>query len=160
MLDFGLNELSTFLITAKVQTYAGDGKEIKPERQGFRELNYKKWEFEYRDSYSGFYSAPGQEVVRFRGEPVWTMAYSGGMIKKHHGNFDFSKKTFEFLKEALIRVPVSKPFRGPEKFSKGDFVYESKVVGDVTWFKGSEKIKFKGKVVFRQDYIGGLIVQK
>ncbi|MFA6089341.1 MAG: DUF5680 domain-containing protein [Candidatus Woesearchaeota archaeon] len=155
-----IKELSEFLVRAKVKTYAGNGKEIKPERYGFRELEYKEGEFEYRDSYSGFYSAPGQEVVRFKGEPIWVMAYSGGMIKKYQSDFEFALKTFDVLKDALKKVDSSKPFRGPENFSKGEFVYESKVVGDVTWFKGFEKVKFKGKVVFSQDYIGGLIVQK
>ena len=77
-----LKELAEFLVEAKKATYAGDGNEVKNiERDSAKELFYIKRGFEYRDSYFGFFSAPGQEVVRFKGKPIWAMAYSGGMKK-------------------------------------------------------------------------------
>ena len=33
------------------------------------------------------------------------------------------------------------------------------VEGDITSFKGTEKISFKGKVVFVQNFMGGLILE-
>jgi len=159
-MEINLEELVEFLVKAKVNTYAGDGKEIESQRPGFKELEFKEGNWEYRDSYSGFYFAPGQEVVRFKGNPVWTMAYSGGMNEKYHGNLDFAKQTFRFLKEALKRVEKSRPFRGPEYFKQGDYEYIDKSEGDINNFKGTEKILYKGEEVFRQEYIGGLIVSK
>jgi hypothetical protein len=50
------------------------------------------------------------------------------------------------------------PFRGPKNFKEGDFEYSNEFEGDITNFKGHEKILFKGKEVFSQDYVGGLIV--
>ncbi len=159
-MDFNLSQLAKFLIKAKTQTYASEGKEITAQRPGFIELEFKEGDFEYRDSYSGFYQAPGQEIVRYKGNPVWAMAYSGGMEKKYHGDADFAIKTFSFLKQVLSRVEESKPFRGPDNFREGDYEYINKVEGDVTNFKGQEQILYKGEKVFAQDYIGGLIIQK
>lgn len=159
-MEFDLNQLAKFLVKAKTQTYASDGKEMAAQRPGFTELEFKEDDFKYRDSYSGFFQAPGQEVVRYKGNPVWVMAYSGGMEKEYHGDADFSEKTFSFLKQALLQVEESKPFRGPGYLKEGDFEYINKVEGDIANFRGQEQILHKGEKVFAQDYIGGLIVQK
>ncbi len=155
-----LQELSCFLVKAKRQTYAADGKELPPQRPGFRELLFQEGQWEYRDSYCGFYYAPGQEVVRFAGEPVWTMAYSGGMLPKHHGNYEFAKEAYTFLKNALSNVTASRPFRGPSRLQDGDWRYADSNVGDVKQFSGRERIYCKGKLVYEQHYCGGMIVQK
>jgi len=153
-------KLAEFLVRAKTATYAGNGKEIAPERPGFKELEFSEGEWNYRDSYSGFFAAPGQEVVRLNGIPIWTMAYSGGVKPEHVGNKDFVKMIFDFLKKVLKRVEVSRPFRGPKHFKEGDFEYFDKSEGDITRFNGQEKITFKGKEVFSQDYIGCIIIHK
>ena len=155
-----LQKLAEFLVRAKIQTYAGDGKEVEPQRPGFNELEYSEDDFEYRDSYAGFYCAPGQEVVRFNGKPIWAMAYNGGMIKKYQDDEAFSGMTFAFLKEALKRVDKSRPFRGPESFKDGDFGYVDETSGDITLFNGCEKIFYKDEEVFRQRYFGGIILGK
>jgi len=157
-IDF--EELANFLVRAKKQAYAGDGNEIPPQRPGFKELEYVEGDMEYRDSYSGFYFAPGQEVVRFQGRPVWAMSYSGGMRPEYHGQRDFAKQTFMFLKRALSNVKGSRPFRGPENLIDGEWQYTDSSEGDITDFKGTEHIFFMGKEVFMQCYIGGLIVPK
>jgi len=159
-MEFDLSQLAKFLVKAKTQTYAGDGKEIAAQRPGFSELEFKEGNFEYRDSYSGFYQAPGQEVVRYKSKPIWIMAYSGGMEKKYHGDADFSEKTFSFLKQALLRIEELRPFRGPDYLKEGDYEYVNKVEGDIADFSGREQILYKGEKVFTQDYIGGLIIQK
>ena len=155
-----LQKLAEFLVRAKIQTYAGDGKEVEPQRPGFNELEYSEDDFEYRDSYAGFYCAPGQEVVRFNGKPIWAMAYNGGMIKKYQDDEAFSSMTFAFLKEALKRVDKSRPFRGPESLKDGDFEYIDETEGDIALFNGCEKIFYKDEEVFRQHYMGGLILGK
>jgi len=155
-----LSELSNFLVKAKKNAYAGDGKEISPQRPGFIELEYQEGDWYYRDSYTGFFQAPGQEVVYYKEKPVWAMAYSGGMRKEFHGNRDFAQKTFEFLIKRLSQVEENKPYRGPRKFQEGDFSYEMKVKGDITDFSGEEKIFYQEKEVFRQHFIGGTIIQK
>jgi hypothetical protein len=159
-MTINLDELTDFLIVAKKQAYAGDGQELKPQRPGFKELEYEQGKWYYRDSYSGFFFAPGQEVVSFEGKPVWAMAYSGGMRPEYHGDVDFAKKIFGFLKKALALIEKSRPFRGPNRLEEGDLVYVDKSEGDIQEFRGREEISYRGKVVFRQDYIGGLIIGK
>ncbi|MBI4144424.1 hypothetical protein HY486_04205 [Candidatus Woesearchaeota archaeon] len=153
-------KLAGFLVKAKSQAYAGDGKEIRPQRPSFKELEYKEEDLEYRDSYTGFYFAPGQEIVRFQGRPIWAMSYSGGMRPEYHGQKDFAKQTFTFLKKALAMVEESKPFRGPKNLGDGEWQYTNASEGGITDFKGTEHIFLKGKEVFRQHYIGGLIIPK
>ncbi len=157
-MEINLNQLARFLVMAKKRTYAGNGKEIRPQRPGFKELEFKQGNWHYRDSYTGFFFAPGQEVVRFKGNPVWAMAYNGGMRIKYHGDARFATEVFDFLKKTLSRVSAAKPFRGPEKLKSSDFLYINKVKGGIKEFRGQEKIFYKNKEVFRQDYIGGLII--
>ena len=158
-----LEELMRFLIKAKLHTYARDGAEVPPERverPGFKELEFSEGDWNYRDSYTGFYLAPGQEIVRFQRNPVWAMAYNGGMTAKHHGNKDFAKQTFRFLKEALQHVQAARPFRGPDHLQLGDYAYHDESTGTLTHFRGAETIFFCHEIVFVQDYIGGLILPK
>jgi hypothetical protein len=153
-------KLAKFLVKAKKQTYAGEGRETTPERPSFKELEYSEDNYTYRDSYTGFFSGPGQEIVRFNGTPIWSMSYSGEMKSEYHNDANFAEKVFEFIKKALMLVTEDIPFRGPKTFKEGDFEYINKVEGDITNFRGHEVILFKNKEVFSQDYIGGLIIHK
>ena len=159
-MGFSLQDLARFLVKAKKNTYAGDGKEVSSQRPDFDELEFIEGDFEYRDSYFGLYQAPGQEVVRYKGKPVWLMAYSGGMKKQYHKDLDFAEQTYAFLRKVLSQVEESKPFRGPDSFKEEDYEYINKVEGDITQFKGRESILYKGEEVFIHDYIGELVVSK
>lgn len=160
-MKIGLKKLARFLVEAKTKGGYGFGKALsKSWRKKFKELHYKKGKYYYRDSYAGFFYAPGQEVVYYNNKPIWAMAYSGGMMEKYHGDVKFAKEVFTFLGKALGKVPLSKPFRGPKTLKSGDFKYVSKVSGNIKDFSGVETIFYKGKKVFRQYYIGGLIISK
>jgi hypothetical protein len=158
-MDIDLKKLAKFLVKAKKETYATGGKEAEPQRPGFKELEFSEGDFNYRDSYIGFYAAPGQEIVRFKGVPIWSMAYDGETMKKFRKK-EFASDIFTFLKKALMRVDESKPFRGPERFEEDDFLYTSEVTGDIKRFNGHERILYKGEEVFSQNYFGGLIIHK
>jgi len=155
-----LKKLNQFLYEANANGYAGGGKEIQAQRPKFKEIEYSEGDWYYRDSYSGFFFAPGQEVVYFKNNPIWAMAYAGGMKEKYHGDAKFAGETFGFLKNAMMAMDRSKPFRGPKKFGEGDYRYESKVVGNAKDFIGNEKIYYKNELVFEQHFIGGLIIGK
>lgn len=159
---FNLEDLVAFIIRARNHGYAGSAEKVKnPQRSSFKEFEpYREGNFEYVDSYAGHYYAPGQEVVRFNGIPVWNMAYNGGMLPRFHGDSELAKRTFDFLKQALLRVDPSRPFRGPSSYIFLPFMYIDKSEGDITNFKGTEKIFMTSDEVFRQDYIGGLIIHK
>ena len=163
-----LQQLTQFLALAVIKTYVGNGKEVLPWVPSFKELEYPEngWEdqnvdYYYRDSYSGFYLAPGREVVYFRGIPIWSRTYNGGMESKYRENESFAKETFKFLKKALLRVDPAKPYkRGPDYFKEDDWEYISEIEGNIERFKGKERILYKGEQVFSQDYGGCLILHK
>jgi hypothetical protein len=162
--EINFKELAEFLVKAKISTYASVNRmKLEAERPGFDELEFQEGDYYYRDSYAGFFQAPGMEVVRVGGkdgEPIWAMAYSGGMLEKYHGGIEFAKQTFNFLKECLKRISAEIPFRGPESYKEGDFEYVNQVEGDVRRFIGFEKILYKGEEVFSQDYCGGIVLDK
>ena len=159
--------LLRFIREAKLKAYASDGDDPQVVRKetGFDvliEYNPAGSPWFYSDHYTGHFAAPGQEIVEWRVIPVWAMSYDGGMILKHWGNRDLADSTFQFLKEALRHSPAEHPYRGPLSYQSKDFswVYENSWTGDVVRFKGEERIIHNGLVVFHQNYMGGMIIQK
>lgn len=161
MADFDLVQLEKFLYNSNKNGYAGDGKEVlPPQRPCFSEIEYREGDWIFHDSYCGHFFAPGQEVVYYQNKPVWAMAYAGGMKFEYHGNEKITHEVFIFLKKALMVMDPKKPFRGPAKFKDGEFEYVSILKGDIKDFVGNEKILQNGKLVFEQNFIGGIIVGK
>lgn len=152
-----IQELTNFLHKAMLSTFAGDGEKVKPQRPGFDEFVYEEGSWKYRDSYCGFMQSWGQEVVWHDGKPFWTMLYGGGMEPEHHGNREFAIQTFTFLKKAMSHKQDTFQPRGPNNLKEGDWEYLCEWEGDVKKFHGSEKITFKGKLVFTHRFVGGLI---
>lgn len=153
-----LNQLHAFLSEASKATYAGDGAEAESQRKGFKELEYRDGDWHYRDSYTGFFRSWGQEVIWYQDKPVWNSLYGGGMVEKFHGDREFAKRTFEFLRKALRQKESKFQPRGPEKFAENGWQYECKMQGDIKEFQGSERIVYKGDIVFTHDFIGGAVI--
>ena len=160
MSKINLEKLAEFLVKAKKNTYAGNCAEVESQRPNFKELEYKEGNFEYRDSYTGFFLAPGQEVARFKGNPIWVMSYSGGMREAHRDDKKFAHEVFNFLKKALSNVTKEIPFRGPERFDEDNFTYLNFIEGNIEDFTGLETISYTKEEVFRQRYLGGLVKNK
>ncbi len=167
-LEVDLDELRYFLVHAKIHGYAGSGVKQR-EKDGSKTFEFVEGNFHYTDNYAGSHQAPGQEIVRWQrqdGQRIWYMAYSGGMLPKFWDDKQLEERTYAFLKEALMRVSPDFPFRGPEKYEEtgetAGFSYRMIVEGDIERFSGREWIKEKGldRVVFSQDFIGGLVVPK
>jgi len=127
--------LLDFIAKAHRNTYAAP-KEVQkkhrckvPIQDGHKDYEFIDGDFRYRDSYAGSSWAPGREVVFFKGNPIWCMAYQG----HHNQNFDdafFQERVFPFLKRALINFDNSMPFRGPREYSEGDFKYTFEMDGE------------------------------
>jgi len=154
-----LAELSEFIVEANLQTWAAGGAEVIPERQGYKELKYERGDWRLRDSYTGYFRAPGMTTVYYKDQPAWTMAYGGaGMVE---GQEHLSSETFNFLKSALKRVSPDLPYRGPEEFDGDEWQYRFELVdGDIEDFLGVEEIYRGGTVVFTQTVIGGLVLHR
>jgi len=159
-----LKKLNEFLGKAALETYAGGGPNLDPEKaeRGMKELEYGNPEDEwyYKDSYGGFFQSWGREVVWHNQKPFWVQIYGGGMEAEYRNNTQFTHQTFDFLKNALSAGEKRSSFqpRGPNSFEEGDWAYSCRWEGDITRFKGDEEIKYTGKRVFTHHFSGGLFI--
>lgn len=152
---FTSQELFEFIDRAGKSTYAGGGKEVKPERKDFHELEFEDGDFYYRDSYAGHYRSRGMEVVRYKSKPIWAALYGGGMTE---GSEKLANETFKFLKKAMSEDENGfQSFRGPHNLTDGDWRYSYEQNGDPFEFNGYEEIFYKNELVFFHRVIGGKI---
>jgi hypothetical protein len=136
-----------FLLKAKKATYAGKGAETGASRPNSHDLHYMEGKLKYIDTYLGSAKFAGEEALWRDDTPFWAMNYVGRVLAD-----DFSG---DFLKEALLHVPVEAPFRGPAKFINGDYSYVCNVEGDFHWFNGVEEIFYKGNKTYECLFHGG-----
>lgn len=161
--------LLKFIAKAHRHTYAAP-KEVRqqhrvetPLLEGHKEYEYIEGDLRYYDSYAGSQWAPGKEEVFLNGQPIWCMSYQG----QHNPDYDeefYQEQVFPFLKRALMDFEDEMPFRGPEEFEEGDFRYTFKIetepafnTREYDYFKGQERVTYKGELVFFQDVMGSLI---
>lgn len=140
-----------FLCEAKKKTYAGKGnKELQSSRLNSNDLAYRKGNYLYLDSYLGNEGFTGEEAVWEGENPVWAMNYTGRVLEEQFSG--------DFLKEALLLVSNDSPYRGPSLYKNGDYTYHCKVVGDFTWFHGSEEIYYRDIKVYECLFHGGKLI--
>lgn len=142
-------ELKAFLVRAKRATYAGHGAQAQSSRDKSRDLPYEEGDFKYLDSYIGELHFIGEEVVWYRGQPVWGMNYYGTLLE------DVPQEFGEFLKSALRQVTSEAPFRGPSNYEEGDFNFVCRWNGGLSFFTGEEEIYYQGTQVYRLVFHGG-----
>ena len=145
-------KLIDFIIKAKKSTYASGNKATKL-KDDFEEFIYGEGNFKYRDRYHAKDPEPfgGEEVVWQNEIAVWMMNYYGFMLS----NDIDSQKVYQFLRKAMSLVEKQRPFRGPNYLKEDDFEYIDQSEGDVQRFKGTERIFFQGKEIYRLEYHGG-----
>ncbi len=145
--------LEAFIVKAKAATYVGSGVKSSSTRQGSHDLRFSEGEFSYLDSYFGGTDFIGEEVVYYRGEPVWAMNYYGRIMFPElingveAGQIIKESLSVMYLRAAswvdsaisLVRVGMKTPIRGISGHSLG--------------WNGSAR----GKRVYELDYHGGLI---
>lgn len=142
-------EVVDFLIKAKQATYAGKGAETASSRLKSHDLIYKDGEYMYYDTYLGGDKFAGEEALWISEIPYWSMNYVGRVTGDNFSG--------DFLKEALLRVPEDKPFRGPSEYTDGDYSYKCDINGKYDWFQGYETISYKGALIYECIFHGGLI---
>lgn len=143
-------ELREFLCTAKRATYAGKGPEnAVPSRPCSHDLNYSEGDFLYIDTFVGGEKFSGEEVVWYKGEPIYSMNYIGRVT-----GYGFSG---DFLKEALKHCTPELPYRGPKHIQLREYAYDMSVEGDIQWFQGYEEITFDATSVYECFFHGGMI---
>lgn len=148
--DYPRRDVRSFLVRAKKRTYAAGKNEAVPSRKDSHDFSYAEGEYLYLDSYFGSQNFIGQECVRRGDSTVWAMNYCGHSLDER---FDIM-----FLKEALSLVSLSMPYRGPEFFQKGDFMYQCQLQGDFDRFTGEEIIYCRQQKVYTCTFHGGSII--
>lgn len=138
-----------FLIRAKKATYAGKGAESEPSRPNSHDLEYSEGDLTYIDTYLGGECFAGEEALWKSGTPFWSMNYIGRVTGENFSG--------DFLKEALLRVPFDKPFRGQQEYSQGGYIYKCEVNGEASWFYGKETISLNGVEIYECLFHGGTV---
>jgi hypothetical protein len=146
--------LAAFLMVAKAETYAADDeRRVRRLEDGGSEAGFARGELAYRDRWYGEARFAGQELVFHRGLPAWAMSFIGATSPEAPPDFP------HFHKRALRGAPAEAPFRGPpiyqEPSREGSLVYVNEWTGDLTWFRGVERVFSDGREVYRLEYHGG-----
>jgi len=144
-----INQLIDFRLEANRNTYAAFSNEVSSTRFDSHDFRYEKGEYSYHDTYIGGEQFAGEEAVWKNGKAVYAMNYAGRVL-----GMGFSGN---FLKEALRSADKTLPFRGPEIYKSGEYIYKTTVSGDINWFQGYEEIYLEEKKVYECFYHGGLI---
>jgi len=143
-------EMTAFLCLAKKATYAGHGAEAVSSRPASHDLIYTQGDLTYIDTYLGGDRFSGEEALWQNGVPIWAMNYSGRVIGQPFSG--------DFLKDALAHVPAGRPYRGPEYYTDGTYEYVMTVDGDITWYRGYEKITREGQLIYELYFHGGKVI--
>ena len=154
MPGFTLQQLEAFIVKAKAATYVGGGAESPSCRPGSHDLRFRDGDFAYLDSYFGGADFMGQEVVYYKGEPVWAMNYYGRILESELVE---AAEAGQIIKQGLSAMYQEGRFLGGFEYDTGDGVYTDTSEGDVASFTGKEWITRRGVVVYDLIYHGGLI---
>jgi hypothetical protein len=105
----------------------------------------------YYDTWLGGEKFAGEEAIWKRGQAIYSMNYCGRALNERFSG--------DFLKEALRAATVKLPYRGPEYYQSGEYVYKTKVIGNIEWFQGYEEIFCQDIKVYECYYHGGLLIK-
>lgn len=152
--DLPLAALEAFIVRAKQHTYVGDGQKLLPYRLGGHDLQYAEGEWAYHDSYFGESDFIGQEIVYYRGKPVWGMNYFGVIQRPDK---IIAAQAGEMIKRSLTRLYLEGRFLGAFAHQEGTLRYVDQNEGDMRAFRGKEQISRDGEVVYELVYHGGLL---
>lgn len=148
-----IDELKRFLFDANKVGYAG-GEERKwiKEEDGSTTIPFEKGKWKMHDNFFGGEPYGGRTIVFFRDKPVWIMVYYGWVKEGVE-----TVPVYKILRGALSKMPKEAPFRGSKKHKEDNFIYRNAWKGKVDLFSGEEKILKSGKLVYKANYLGGLI---
>ena len=124
---------------------------------GSKQLEHRAPPYVYRDIYFGMGFFAGLETVSRDECVIWSMSYSGGARGKIADRESFLA-IYQFLRRALLSVPVDEPYRGPRLFEQDGMVYRNEVEGRLDRFHGVETISRQVRtVLYELRYSGGLL---
>jgi len=146
------DSLTSFLLNARKNTYAGNAGEIIPLLEGSRQFEFKEKEFLYRDIFNiGNNKYAGLETIYHKSKPVWSMSY--------YGNFEnlTEKEVDTILRKALSEKWDRVRLWNNVKYKIDEYEYSNNGSGNIDELDGSEKLEKNGETVYYFYYAGGLI---
>ena len=148
--------LRQFLVDSNNAGYAG-GEEKKwiKESDGSTTIPFERGSWRSHDNFFGGEPYGGRTVVFYEGKPYWMMVYYGWVEEGIQ-----TDPIYGVLRNALKQMPEDYPFRGPKKFKDGEYTYSNSWEGEVDRFSGEEQITQGEKLIYKANYIGGLVCQK
>ena len=148
--------LKQFLIDSNKAGYAG-GEEKKwiKEDDGSTTIPFEKGPWRSDDNFFGGEPYGGRTIVFHKGKPAWIMVYYGWVAEGVE-----TDPVYGVLRGALMRMPEDYPFRGPKEYKEEEFTYTNSWEGEVDRFSGEEAITHGGKLVYKANYLGGLVDQR
>lgn len=144
-----LGEMIHFRLKANRNTYAACMNSVDSTRLDSHDFHFGEGAFTYHDTYVGEERFAGQEAIWKDGRAVYAMNYMGRVIEDTFSG--------DFLKEALRAANTDMPYRGPEYYQAGEYIYRCRVSGDFCWYQGEEEITCAGKRVYECRFHGGLL---
>ena len=144
-----IEQLIEFRLEANVNTYAAYMNETDSTRLDSHDFTYNNGPYTYHDTYVGGEQFAGEEAIWYEGKSKYAMNYMGRVLDQNFSG--------DFLKEALRQANKKMPFRGPEHYQSGQYIYKCNVVGDFTWFQGYEEIFCNNVKVYECFFHGGLM---
>ena len=148
--------LTEFLTKAHHSTYADErAKKAEMLRPSSHNYHFEEEDFAYHDTYFGGKKFIGEEVVYWKGKPVWGMNYYGTTVDETLAESFVDS----ILRPALMETPWSDlPVRGPKHFEREGFEYVMQIrEGNMTSFSAEERIVKNGALLFRNFLHGGWI---
>jgi len=146
--------LHDFIVRAKAATYVGEGKPAPACRSGSHDLEFKDGDWAYLDSYFGGRDFIGEEVVYYRGKPVWAMNYYGQILRS---DLITPSQAGQVIKASLSKMYTEGRFLGGFENHQQDFIYHDNSEGSVICLRGCETISRQGEIAYELFYHGGLI---
>lgn len=153
------DEFRNFLAAAKAATYAGSDDDTtlpNPLLDRSMQLEFTLGSWLYRDIYYGVSRFSGLEAVYHEGNPVWSMAYSGGMHDPR--DLTLARELYRFLRLALRNLSHDFPVRGPSSIREASFCYQMRFTGDLGTFSGEESVLVGSDEMYSLNFSGGLIL--
>lgn len=149
-------QLRQFLVDFNNAGYAG-GEEKKwiKEPDGSTTIPFEKGSWRSHDNFFGGEPYGGRTVVFYEGKPYWMMVYYGWVEEGIE-----TDPVYGILRSALKQMPEDYPFRGPKEFKDGEYTYSNSWEGEVDRFAGEEQIMQGDKLIYKANYIGGLVDQR
>lgn len=148
--DLDRDALIRFKLEAGKNTYAGYAVPCTASRTASHDYMFEQEDYQYYDTWLGKEKFSGEEAIWKKGQAVYAMNYFGRTLDERFSS--------DFLKEALRAATEELPFRGPEFYQSGEYIYKTKVIGDFDWFQGYEEIFCQNRKVYECYYHGGTLL--